>query len=147
MKKYIDPADIISKWEKTGLLEGCHNKDGLALCLQAQIQFNERELDPQFKRISIPVLVRMFSLSEAMRRNHFVTYFEDVAWPNVLTFKTRFAPAEPHNDLQEEADYVAELCQKWSKELDKHFSDMKDREVIFRGIGRLDDGTVLMYYS
>ena len=147
---------IINNWGKTGLLNAVYDADGdgeaLALCLQTQVDFNEtHELNPQFRRISIPALVHIFMMSEAIKRNRFVNYFEEVIWPNVLIFKTKMIPPKPseeeHYNLNIEANWLAEACGKWAKELDAHFRGMRDREIIFRGLGHLDDGTVLMHYS
>ncbi len=147
-----DPKTIIENWHRTGLLHGCHDPENLALCLHTQVKFNETHgIDPDFNRISIPLLVRLFEMSKTIKRNNFVNYLIEVAWPNVFTFKTKAIPPRQPKDkihnINIEANWLEESVKKWAKEIDEHFRNTKDREIIFCGMRKLDDGTLVMHYA
>jgi hypothetical protein len=145
---------IVGTWKKTGMLEGVKDVTGCALCLQAQIKFSEQhDLDPKWRRFSIPILRRMFGSSRAISRNHFGVYGE-TAWPTLLVFKAKFAPPESgtgrgdkFSDLDAEAEYAAKLTETLIRELDEAFGDKREAEVNFKGLGLMGDGSVVMYYS
>ena len=152
LDKCMDHNDVYARWEKTGLLEGVRDQHGLAACLEVQRVFNEtHEMPPQFLRLTIPIIRRLFGESKAVQRNHFTSYFEEAAWPQLMTFRTKYNPPKPsagnYDVLQAEADYCGILTRKLAAEIDEAFRDKRDMEVIYRGLGLLDDGTVVMYYS
>ncbi len=76
---YEQLEKITNNWESIGLLQGYDGEAmSLATCLEAQRIKNESLStdDPQFRRTSIPLIVRIFSASEAVKRNVFANYFD-----------------------------------------------------------------------
>jgi hypothetical protein len=148
MNKNLD--EIVERWESTGLTQGSDSKRNLALCLQAQLQYNEQndeDLTPLFKRTSIPLLRRMHE-GECFKRNRFTNYFETEGHSKYkFFFKTKFTPPTTQN-LDEEAEYVAELAKNLTKELNEAFKDKMNSEIIFEGFGLMfDPHTIVMCYS
>ncbi len=140
--------EILNAWEKTSLLEGIDGEEqklALALCLNAQANFNKTSHDGEFNRISIPLARRVFGESKAFRRNQFVNYGESKR-PEYMFFSAG-VDLDKERSLQEEADFVAELAAKVQAEIDTTFADKMGTEVIFHGFGRLVDGSVFMAYN
>jgi hypothetical protein len=55
--------ELVKRWEHTGLLALVEDKTNGALLLESQRTFNEIGVrDPQFNRLSIPLLVRLMNL-------------------------------------------------------------------------------------
>lgn len=143
-----DIEKIIQRWEKTGLLETTSNKLSLALCLEAQFKYNEanEDMSPSFRRMAIPLLIRMLNGSKASTRNNFINYFdENREKPKVYIFKTKLKTFE--GDLQTETDTCESMAKEMATELDELFQDKKNNDIIFHGLNALPDGMILMYYS
>ena len=140
--------EIFQNIESTGLLEGIsgeNKKLAMALCLNAQAEFNKtNQQEAQFMRVSIPLARRAFAESKAFNRNQFVNYGE-ARRPEYMFFNARFK--KHSDDLQEEADNVADVAGKIRKEIDENFKDRMGAEIIFHGFGRLVDGTIFMAYN
>lgn len=139
---------IAERWKSTGLTKGVEDAHNLALCLQAQMNFNEStDAEARWRRVSIPV-VRRLHAAECFMRNRFTNYFELDEHKAVLFFKTKFNPPNVSTySLEAEAEYTAKLCEDLSKELNEIFLDKREAEIIFHGIGLLDEKTIAMYYS
>jgi len=137
--------DIVQQWENTNLLEGFDDKISIATCLQAQFKMNEVEHNPQFKRISIPLVVRMLSESKAAQRNYFHNFFENTK-PLWASLNTVFKDFHTEN-LEEEADQTAVLAAKLTKEIDALFADTKNKDIVFHGLHCLNNGNIMLAYS
>lgn len=140
--------EILSAWEETKLLEGIDDEEqrlSLALCLNAQNNFNKTTHDGEFNRISIPLTRRVFGESKAFKRNTFVNYAESKR-PEYMFFGAQIN-LDGQFSLEDEAEKVAELAENIQKELDTAFADKMGIEVIFHGFGKLVDGTVFMAYN
>ena len=144
--KFKEIEEIVRNWEETNLLEGFEDKISIATCLQAQLKLNEQESEPQFKRISIPLIIRILSESKAAKRNYFYNYFEEEDKPAVVIFKSKHRSFEP-KDLDEEAEYTAKLATDIKSEIDSLFSDTMNKDIIFHGLRCLDDGHIAMAYN
>ena len=158
-------SEIVNKWGKTSLLDeyGAGSERGfcLATCLEAQRLNNEQitserlgedgvQRFAQWKRNNIPLIVRLFRVSEAMKRNQFVNYFEDISMQSMLVFKTRFDVPKTHNhvtNLDAECAFLETFSNAIAREIDTTFRDRRNSEVIFRGLDMLEDKTVIMYYA
>lgn len=140
-------SEIVNKWEQTRLLEGIKDKESIALCLDTQVKLNESETYsefPQFKRMTIPILRRLFGVCEAFKRNNFINYNENNK-NEVLLFKTRFN--YKCENLDQEVEYCATLTENLAKELDVFFRDQLNATITFNGIGVMSDGTIMFNYS
>jgi len=137
---------IISNWEKTNLIENFEDKEPIALCLQSQLGFNKTTNDGYFNRLSIPLVVRVFSESKAFRNNTFTNFFESKR-PEYLFFGTTADEQQSGFSLEEEAKQVSEIAFEIRRELDEAFRDKRDTEIVFHGFGRLVDGTIFMAYN
>jgi hypothetical protein len=143
--------EIVARWAEIGLCE-IYEKP-LALCLDAQRRFNEehKELSPQFRRLSIPLIVRIFKTSEAFKNNTFTNYCEELlSEPQVFVFKTEYAPPSDattsDSRMQIESDYLRDLTKNLVTEIDRMF-DMRNTEITFRGLHCFGTNRILMYYS
>lgn len=151
MLRFKELDDIVRMWENTNLLEGFSEKTPIALCLHAQVKLNEAvDLDPIFRRWSIPVLIRAFTESKAFKRNHFTNLFEGDK-PNVAFLKTRFSPPRfniegPEYDPQQEAELISKLAATLREEIDYLFRDRKGATIIFHGISHSPDGGFMMLH-
>ncbi len=151
--------EITDKWLKTGLLAEAGGSESelamcMATCLETQRLANEQIEDDsryaQWKRLNIPVLVRLFRTCEAFKRNAFVNFFEDISMQSMLVFKTRFVvpePANPHARLDAECEFAETFSKAIGREIETAFRDRRNSEVIFRGLDMLEDKTVIMYYA
>lgn len=140
--------DIVENWKVLNLDEMFDDLVPISLCLQAQIKFNEnKDLSPQFKRISVPLIIRAFNESKAFKRNRFVNYFEDHD-KQIAMFKTKFQETffQTNNILENEAGSVADLASNIAKEIDSLFSDVMSEEIVFHGLGCLKDGTITLVF-
>jgi len=151
MLRFKELEDIVRRWESTGLVESFVDKTPIALCLQAQLKLNEKaELDPAFRRWSIPVIVRMFSESLAFKRNHFTNLFDEEAKPTIAFLRTKFVPPQQPNresDLEYEAELVVKLAESLRAEIDCLFRDRKGATITFHGISHNDQGHLVLHYS
>jgi hypothetical protein len=152
--------DITDRWYKTGLLKeagepGSEKAMCMATCLETQRRLNgentdEKDISYQWKRLNVPLIVRIFRTCEAFKRNAFVNFFEDINMQSMLVFKTRFNPPAVHDhatNLDAEAHYLEEFSKGISRELETTFRDRRNGEIIFRGFTMLEDKTVIMYYA
>ena len=142
--------EILSAWEETKLLEGIDDEEqklSLALCLNAQNNFNKTTHDGEFNRISIPLTRRVFGESKAFKRNTFINYGESKRPEYMFFGATIDLDKKGVFSLEDEADDVAKLAEEIQKELDTAFADKMGVEVIFHGFGKLVDGTVFMAYN
>jgi len=137
---------IISNWAETGLTETFEEKEPISLCLQSQFEFNETPQagEAKFKRLSIPLVVRVFSESKAFKNNYFCNYFESKR-PEYIFFRASLD--ETFSSLEEEAEAVTNLAADMTKEIDEAFFDRREAEVIFHGFGTLIDGTIFMAFN
>lgn len=150
---------MIEFWEQTGLLKNfdLDKKESIAGCLQAQLTFNESkdDLPPIFKRLSIPLVIRVFYESKAFERNNFSLPYKQEGEPKTLMFHTKIKEfnydLSPGRDvkvsLDAEAKQTADLAKSVKEELDEAFGDSKNMDVEFLGFGCLNNGTLLMYYK
>lgn len=121
----------------------------ISLCLDAQRRFNEQHnFDPQFNRMNVPLVIRMFRESKAYKRNHIANFRENVD-AQIYMFKTKWNP--PNVDgvgrLDSERGYLEQLAPEITKEFDDLFMDVMNEEIIFYGIGCLNDGTLTLTFS
>jgi hypothetical protein len=145
----------MEQWEETGLLKnfGSDKKESIAGCLQAQLTFNESkdDLPPTFRRLSIPLVIRVFSESKAFQRNNFSLPYKQEGEPKTLMFHAKLKEFnyDEHTkvNLDEEAKHSADLAKAMTIELDEAFGDSKNMDVEFLGFGCLNNGTLLMYYK
>jgi len=146
MITFTEIEEIVQNWKVLNLENLFDELVPISLCLQTQLKYNEsnKELSPHFRRISIPLVIRAFNESKAYKRNHFINYFEKHE-PQVAMFKARFKGSE--GDLQQEADLVANLASEVAKEVDSLFSDVMNEEIVFHGLGCLNDGTIIMLFN
>lgn len=143
---YTEIEDIVRWWGVLNLDELFDDKVPISLCLQAQIKYNEtKEFHPQFMRLSIPLVVRVLAESKAYKRNYFVNYAEGKK-PQITILNTKFKPFEVEN-LDEEANYTAQLASNITKEFDSLFADISNEEITFYGLGCLNDGTITLSFS
>jgi hypothetical protein len=166
MKKFNDQfpqlEQIIAKWQQTGLLQEYGNGSEmgycLATCLETQRILNEQMEDVDnlsicmWKRNNIPLIIRLFRQCEAFKRNSFVNFFEDIAMPSMLSFKTKFNPNDTkgpngQHSIDKEAKYSEEFSKGIGREIETAFRDRRNSEIIFRGFDILDDKTVVMHYA
>jgi hypothetical protein len=152
-KNYLIRKEKIMKmeqWEQFGLLENFNSdkKESIAGCLQAQWTFNESkdDLPTTFRRLSIPLVIRVFSESEAFQRNNFTLPYKQEGEPKTLMFHAKYDESTKI-DLDREAKHCADLAKLMKEELDEAFGDSKNMEVEFMGFGCLNNGTLLMYYK
>jgi hypothetical protein len=144
MKINIDK--ILDKWTKTGLLETSKNKLSLALCLETQRRYNESNgVSDSFRRLAIPLIVRMLNGSKTNTRNNFINYFDEQEKPKAYIFKSKFKNF--NGDIEKEAEFAAELAENMAKELDYLFNDKMNNDIIFRGLDTMQDGSILFYYN
>lgn len=148
MLRFKEVENIVRQWEATTLLENFTEKTPIALCLQAQIRLNERvDLDPAFRRWSIPILIRMFSESKAFKRNHFTNLFDEEEKPTIAFLKAKFLAPLGCDGLQHEADLVANLALSLKEEIDYIFRDRKGATITFHGISHTARGDLMLHYS
>lgn len=135
---------IISNWDQTNLIENFENKEPIALCLQAQLGFNEttQVRDDFFRKISLPLVVRTFQESKAFKNNYFGNYFES-ARPEYMFLKTKVKQVAD----DEAAEEVARIASGVAKEIDEAFFDRRGAEIIFHGFGTMVDGTIFMAFN
>ena len=144
----MEESKLIEQWANTGLLQVFEGKESAAAqCLQAQLSLNEDAVEgnPQFKRISIPVLVRALSTSKAFRTNEFRA-LDSIDEHDVHFFKTRFKTTVV-GELQEEADMTAALAEALRDEIDSLFSDRQRTTIQFGGIDLLPNNLIVLYYA
>jgi len=140
------------RWVTTRILNAFEEAKQIngADCLQAQLEFNEtvEDQDPQFKRCSIPLVVRALSESEAFRRNNIIfggnlddaeTYFFHTKFEHTPKYKSQYK-------LDEEAEMVAIVAESVRKEIDSLFQDQSGRNIYFHGIDKTSDGDLILYY-
>jgi hypothetical protein len=145
----------ISDWEQSGLLQNFspNKKESIAGCLQAQLTFNESkdDLPTTFRRLSIPLVIRVFSESKAFERNNFSLPYKEEGEPKTLMFHSKLKEfnydGQVRVNLDEEAKHSADLAKSIKIELDEAFGDSKNMDVEFLGFGCLNNGTLLMYYK
>jgi len=141
----------ITRWwgEALHLDETFEDLVPIALCLDAQRRLNEiQDFDAQFKRINIPLIIRVFKESKAYKKNYFVNYDEGEK-PEIFIFKTKWNPpaVDGVHCLEVESNYLAELAPQIAKEFDALFNDMSNESITFHGVGLLKDGTITLGFS
>jgi hypothetical protein len=156
MLTFKETEEIVRRWESIlpcviNKIESFADKTSIALCFQAQVKLNEKlNLDSDFRRWSIPILVRAFKESKAFKRNHFTNFVEGDT-PNIAFLKTRYSPPQchnkPHNNLEHEAELVAVLAQSFKEEIDDMFRDRKNVTIVFHGISHTPQGHLVLHYS
>lgn len=145
---------LMERWEQTGLLKGIETPDrkfAMATCLQTQVDINKNEgFSPFWKRVSIPVVRRVLANTRNLFSNR---DFDGIAeGANFHFFKAKFdndltAQQDGRgNNLQREAEYVAEFSEKILNEINDLFRDEPSREFNFRGFVATKDGDFIMYY-
>lgn len=151
MLRFKELEEIVKRWETIGLIENFVEKTPIALCLHAQVKLNEKvDLDPAFRRWSIPLIVRMFSESKAFKRNHFTNLFDEQDKPTIAFLRTKFIAPQPPNrtaDLQYEAELVAKMAVALKEEIDYLFRDRKGATITFHGISHTPQGDLILHYS
>lgn len=148
MLRFKELDDIVRRWEITGLVENFVEKTPIALCLQAQLKLNERvDLDPAFRRWSIPVIIRMFSESKAFKRNHFTNLFDEDDKPTIAFLRAKFSPPANQEDLELEAELLTKLAATLKEEIDYLFRDRKGATITFHGISHTPQGDLMLHYS
>ncbi len=143
--------EIVSKWEGTKLLEGVYSKENMAMCLEAQRQFNETHEQPEdFKRCSIPVVFRTFC---SKGRNHFVNHFDEQTQVFGHMLKTKFVlPCRFDQDgnkrsTDDEAEYVAKTSVELKEEIKKLFKDRFENQIGFHGFSCNESGNLTLFWS
>ncbi len=145
----------ITKWwgEHLNLSQAFDDLTPISLCLDAQRRFNEtHKFEPQFMRMNIPLVIRLFRESQAYKRNHFVNFDEAVnpETRQIFMFKTKWncpQPVDSFHNIDTERSYLEQLTPELVKEFDTLFQDMMNKEIIFHGIGCLKDGTLTFTFS
>lgn len=143
----------ITKWwgEHLNLETAFDDITPIALCLDAQRRFNEwHKFQPQFMRMNIPLIIRVFRESQAYKRNHFVNFGEALQNMQIYMFKTKWNPPPivgDHTSIDAERDYLEKIYPEVMKEVDALFADTMNKEIIFQGIGCLNDGTITLTFS
>ena len=144
------------RWAKTSLLAPFKEEKqrNAARCLQSQVAFNEKleKLEnSQFKRLSVPLLVRMLSQSNAFERNNFDISDDLNEANNTHFFNTKFAPPiyqeGQSNFLEQEAVYTADFASQILVEFDELFRDQFNKYIVFHGFETTDSGQVLLHYD
>jgi hypothetical protein len=143
--------EMVKRWEPTGLLQAFSEAKvrNAAACLEAQRSLNENrpEADVQFKRLSIPLVVRALCGSTAFQENQFLPGNDSL---EVHFFTSKFTPptagAKPEDNLQAEAEYAATFAEQLREEFDKFF-DTRRGLMYFGGLEKLTDGSIVMYYA
>jgi len=146
--------EITRQWgEWLNLKEVFDDLVPIALCLDAQRRLNETQkfdFDVQFKRMNIPLVIRVFRESKAYKKNHFVNYDEGVK-PEIFMFKEKWNPPtgtgrQPYS-IDSERDYLEQLAPIITKEFDALFNDMSNESITFHGFGLLREGIITLGFS
>ena len=139
--------DIFQKWENTNLLNGIdeNRKLNIALCLESQRRLNEKtNVDPQFKRISVPVVRRVLpnvkpnftsELSETKNVHVFKTKWDMVAFKDI-----QFQYA-----LDQEVEATAIISHELTNEINEMFGDISNATVNFGGFALNGQDLVMLY--
>lgn len=143
----MDLNQIKENWEKTGLLEPYQGDEALSLatCLESQRKMNETLDDIEFKRVSLPLVRRIYSESKAVERNHFINYFENTVYHNNYIFKNKFPKID--GSLEEQTEATAALASKMAKEIDVLFADQRNSKISFNGFDIMEDNSIVMYFN
>lgn len=151
---FKEDRTVLENWENTGLLAGLTDnvKENIANCLEAQRLFNEQEpVNPQWRRISIPV-IRRIAGAAVFGRNRFVLESTE-AQPEVYMFNAKSGVAintidtNGNMSLSAEAEATAVLAEDLAKELDAAFNDQYNKNIYFRGLNRNETGDICMFYN
>lgn len=145
------------RWARTSLLAPFkeEKQKNAARCLQSQVAFNEKlgnvSENSQFKRLSVPLLVRMLSKSNAFERNNFDISDDLSEARNIHVFNTKFAPPiyqeGQSNFLEQEAVYTADFASQILVEFDELFRDQFNKYIVFHGFETTDSGQILLHYD
>jgi hypothetical protein len=144
--KFTEIEKVLDNWSSFDLKQLFEDRIPISLCLQAQVNYNEsKNFEPQFMRLSVPLVIRAFAESKAFKRNHFINYNEDNK-PQFAILKVKHKAFVP-KDLDEEAEYCAVLASKIVKEIDALFEDVMNEDIVFHGLGCLNDGAITISFS
>lgn len=147
---FTEIEEVVNNWRSFDFDQLFEDRIPISLCLQAQVKYNEsKNFEPQFMRLSVPLLIRAFAESKAFKRNNFINYNEDYGEdydPQLAVFKVKHKVFVPNN-LDEEAEYCAVLAHDIAKELDALFEDVMNEDIIFYGLGCLKDGAITISFN
>jgi hypothetical protein len=143
---FTEIEEVVNNWRIFDLDQLFEDRIPISLCLQAQVKYNEsNNFEPQFMRLSIPLVIRAFAESKAFKRNHFINYDEHDK-PQLAILKVKHKAFIPNN-LDEEAEYAAKLAVQILKEIDALFEDVMNEDIVFHGLGCLKDGAITILFS
>ena len=141
--------ELVHKWKKTRLLHGTPKKyrESLAACLESQRLFNEADdsISPRSKRISIPLVLRLFNKVENLHNSRFIYGLNDFVYTH--TFNYRYNPPEPtpYYTLDADAEATALLAEGLANELYEVF--LQDQLINFVAISIGNDYEVKLHYN
>lgn len=159
----------VAKWQKTRLLGRIDesNWELAANTLEAQVQYNEEELGDnedtvQFKRISVPLVVRAFAAhptqtnslqlpSQINMKTEATVNKDDIVWYptniNMIEWKEQCTDGNNHHNLDKEAELVALAALK-VKEALKTVANFGEPEeaVYFYGVGLDENFNICVRY-
>lgn len=153
---------IVRRWEQSRLLDGTEGdfKTSLAVCLETQRITDCHKPDTpdhiEFKRLSAPLIIRIFKASEVCRSGKFVVDRSRVDYKSHY-FATKWCPPKKNKwrqySLDDEAVYLADFALCVAKEIDhlfQHDRPLKEnervafdcfaKELYTHGDGRLAQG-------
>jgi hypothetical protein len=143
---FTEIEEVVENWKGFDLDQLFEDRIPISLCLQAQVRYNEsKNFEPQFMRISVPLLIRAFAESKAFKRNNFINYNEDDK-PQFAILKIKHKTFVPNN-IDEEAAYTAKFAGQMAKELDALFEDVMNEDIVFHGLGCMKDGAITISFS
>jgi hypothetical protein len=139
--------ELVSKWEKTGLLGTYPKKESLAMCMEAQVRLNGHAADmpASFRRCSIPIVNRVFGPAG---RNVFINHFENNNGKEATMLNVKWNLHGPiENNLETETQYVADFSKNLKEEIDQLFSDRFESQIVFHGLNCDSEGNVILFWS
>ena len=145
--------ELLGRWSDTGLLEavGEGRKLTVASCLETQCELNEARASKQWRRLSIPIVVKVFSSTEKMFAGENYRSLERVCRPKFHILNAKYDPKKPihpgrysMDELDEESEVMANFSQAVVLELNEMFKDAQE-PIKFSGFEPTDFGFV--FYS
>jgi hypothetical protein len=150
--------DNYKKWEKCGMLRGIEDKENLVLCLEGQRLYGQllekvvdskttRELRGKFRRISVPIMRRVFE--KLSKQNIKLIGCLDVLdnWTIIDIPDNDQFFAWKQNIFPISLDFEAEVCLNITEYICNHILSLGIKQLRIRCFGLSDNNTVFMNYE
>ena len=138
--------EIRSNWANTGLLMSADTPQReieLASMLDGQRIANESSDNPQWNRVSVPLMVRLFKNNKNFKGSH-------LPLPLDHTFQTEWHDPTVRGcmcNLDVEAEELAQVFDKIIKEINELAFPVYDKTVTIHSLQRESDGRISMNYN